>query len=98
MSSTAEMPPTPAADRLRHRAVVLSDLAAVLQRLTVLTLHLDAGPDTWVGPSPQACLDDLVSRRGSLLRAADGLAGEARRCRRMADDLDAQAAATPALR
>lgn len=92
------MPPTPAADRLRHRAVVLSDLAAVLQRLTVLTLHLDAGPDTWVGPSPQACRDDLEARRGSLLRAADGLAGEARRCQRMADDLDARTAAMPVLR
>ena len=88
----------PTADRLRHRAVVLSDLAGVLQRLTVLTLHLDAGPDTWVGPSPQACGDDLGARRGSLLRAADWLAGEARRCKRMADDLDARAAAMPAPR
>lgn len=92
------MPPTPAADRLRRRAAVLSDLARVLQRLTVLTLHLDAGPDTWVGPSPQACRDDLVARRGSLLRAADALAAEARRFTRMADEMDAKAAAMSAVR
>lgn len=92
------MPPTPAADRLRRRAVVLTDLARVLQRLTVLTLHLDAGPDTWVGPSPQACGDDLVARRGSLLRAADALTVEARRFMRLADEIDAKAAATSVVR
>jgi hypothetical protein len=85
------MPPTPAADRLRRRAVVLTDLARVLRRLTALTLHLDAGPETWVGPSPQACRDDLVARRALLLQAADGLADEARRFVHMADELDANA-------
>lgn len=92
------MATSPAADRLRQRAVVLATLARTLQRCSAVSVHLDAGPDTWVGPSPQACLDDLRARRGLLLQQADALLAESRRFVRRADELDATAAALPGVR
>lgn len=82
------MSATPA-DQLRHRATTLRTLASRLQRLQLLDLHTQAGPGTWVGPSPQACADDLRARRGQLLQVADELSREARRFDRIAADLDA---------
>jgi len=73
---------------------VLRSLASRLQLLELLSLHLAAGPDTWVGPSPQACLDDLRSRRNVLLQQADQLRTEARRFERIADELDTTATLT----
>ncbi len=91
------MATSPAADRFRQRATTLTALARSIQRCGALTVHLDAGPDTWVGPSPQACADDLRARRGQLLQQADALLSESRRFLRRADELDA-AAALPAVR
>jgi len=91
------MPSTPA-QQLRLRAVGLRALARRLQVLRVLTLHLDAGPDTWVGPSPQRCTDDLRARRTVLLHHADDLEQAARRLERQATQLEAQAAAAGAPR
>lgn len=84
------MSATPA-DRLRQRATTIRLLAHRMRRLHVLELTAQAGPTTWVGPSPRACADDLRSRRGRLLQAADELLGEARRFERIAADLDATA-------
>ena len=70
----------------------------MLQRCQALDLHLAAGPDTWVGPSPQACLDDLRARRRQLLDHADALRRESRRFLRIADELDATTAALPGAR
>jgi|JI10StandDraft_1071094.scaffolds.fasta_scaffold240043_3 hypothetical protein len=92
------MTTSPAADRLRRRAVALTHLARLLQRCQALDVHLAAGTDTWVGPSPQACLDDLRMRRRQLLDHADALTSEGRRFLRIADELDARAAATPGAR
>ena len=88
------MATTPAAQRLRERALALEALAGRLHRLSVLSLHLAAGPSTWVGPSPQACLDDLRASRGRLQQQVEELVQEARRFNRIADDMDAAAAAT----
>jgi hypothetical protein len=96
--SIGEMPTSPAADRLRQRAIVLATLARAVQRCDALTVHLDAGGDTWVGPSPQACADDLRVRRGQLLQQADALLAESRRFVRTADELDARAATIQAMR
>jgi hypothetical protein len=89
------MPTSPAADRLRHRAVILATLARALQRCSAISVHLAAGSDTWVGPSPQACADDLRARRALLLQQADALLADSRRFVRTADDLDAHAAIVP---
>jgi len=86
------------AQQLRLRAAGLRGLARQLQSLRALTLYADAGADTWVGPSPQRCADDLMARRSELLQHADDLAQAARRMERQADELDAQAAAPGAPR
>lgn len=86
------------ATRLRQRAVVLSTLAWRLQRVHALDLCRFAGPDTWVGPSPQACVDDLRQRRTAILQQVDGLFVESRRFIRIADELDARAATVPGSR
>jgi len=60
-----------------------------------LDLYRLAGPDTWVGPSPKACIDDLHQRRTAILQQVDELRAESRRFNRIADELDARAAALP---
>lgn len=92
------MSSTPAASRLRQRAIVLASVARQLQRVYALDLYRFAGPDTWVGPSPQACVDDLRQRRTTILQQSDALMGESRRFIRMADEMDARAAAVPGAR
>ena len=82
------MSATPA-DLLRQRATVLRNFASRLQRLDLLDLYGTAGPGTWVGPSPQACVDDLHARRSLLLQAIEDLQHDARRFERIAADLDA---------
>jgi hypothetical protein len=88
---------TTPAEQLRQRARTLRSLDRRLQQLLLLTLPPAAGPQTWVGPSPQACYDDLRARRELITRATDELACEARRLERIADDLDARPA-TPGVR
>jgi len=86
------MSTTPAAQRLRRRAIVLRSFAGRIEQLAVLSLHIDAGAETWVGPSPQACTDDLRNRATRLRADASDLRREARRFERIADEMDAQAA------
>jgi hypothetical protein len=102
--SSSEMPspvaphvPTAAADLLRRRAQTLRALASTVQHLRVLTLHLAAGPDTWIGPSAQRCADELRTTRGALLTCADELVSAARWLERQADELDAYAAVVAAI-
>ena len=95
MPSTGEMSTSPDATCLRQRAVVLDTVAWRLQRVYALDLYRFAGPDTWVGPSPQACVDDLRQRRIAILLQVDVLCAESRRLVRVADELDAQAVALP---
>lgn len=84
------MSTTPAAQHLRQRALVLHGLAGRIEHLAVLTVHIEAGADTWVGPSPQLCADDLRLRSMQLQAEADQLRREARRFDRIADEMDAQ--------
>ena len=88
------MSTTTSAQRLRQRAVVLRGFAGHIERLAVLTVHIEAGVETWVGPSPQACADDLRTRAAQLRAEATDLRSEARRLDRMADEMDAQATLT----
>jgi len=92
------MTTSPAATRLRQRAVVISTLARRLQRVYALDLYRFAGSDTWVGPSPQACVDDLRQRRTALLQQVDELLVESRRFIRIADELDTRSATFPGSR
>lgn len=89
------MPTSPDTTCLRQRAVVLDTVAWRLQRVYALDLYRFAGPNTWVGPSPQACVDDLRQRRIAILQQVDSLRAESRRFIRIADELDARAAALP---
>ncbi len=85
---SATLPVTnPAAERLRTRAGVLRALAARLEQLRALELYRDAGPDTWVGPSPQRCGDSLHAARSTLLEHADELIRTAHRFERQADQM-----------
>ncbi len=70
--------PSPGAAQLA-RAAHLRSLARTLQSLRVLELHRRAGPDAWVGPVAQQCLDQMVLHRRLILAAADGLLATARR-------------------
>ena len=81
MSNVTVTDPTAvaAAMALRHRAEVLRQLAHRLNTLRVLTLYVDAGVDTWMGPSPQACADACRSHRSRLLAQVDELFVTARR-------------------
>lgn len=81
--------------RLRRRAGTLDTVAWRLQRVYAVDVYRFAEPDTWVGPSPQACLDDLHQRRTAILQQVDALRAESRRFTRIADELDARAAALP---
>ena len=92
------MPTTIAATRFRTRAVALRALADRIHRLDVLALHLHAGDDTWVGPSPQRCVAALCHHRITLIAQAEALLSTARRMERRADELDALAAASPTVR
>lgn len=74
---------------------MLDTVAWRLQRVYALDLYRFAGPNTWVGPSPQACVDDLRQRRIAILQQVDSLRAESRRFIRIADELDARAAALP---
>lgn len=89
------MTTSPAAVRLRQRAIVLASVARQLRRVYALDLYRFAGPDTWVGPSPQACVEDLRQRRDAILQQSDALLAESRRFIRTANELDAQSVVLP---
>lgn len=76
---------------LRVRATGLRSLASRLGRLRALDVVRLAGPDTWIGPSPEACRLDLLALRRALQHAADDLRVAAHRLERQADESDAAA-------
>lgn len=64
------------------RADALRGLALRVERLRVLDLPSLLGEDTWVGPTPTACVDDLDRFRRLLVE-------DARRLRHAALSLEA---------
>lgn len=74
---------------------MLASVARQLRRVYALDLYRFAGPDTWVGPSPQACVEDLRQRRDAILQQSDALLAESRRFIRTANELDAQSVVLP---
>jgi hypothetical protein len=81
------------AAELRHRARVLRLVAAQLGACTVNDLPIRGAADTWIGPTPQLCLDDLTSLRRRLRQAQDDLVSAAVGLERRADVVDAAARA-----
>ena len=59
------------AAELQQRALYLRRLAHRIEQLDATVLYRRAGADTWIGPTAQRCLDELLNARSLLLQAAD---------------------------
>lgn len=81
MSTAAEV------EQLRARAGALRLVARRIGAGRAITAHRLAGPETWVGPLAQSCLDELVAIRRELESGARLLDDAARRLDRHADEL-----------
>jgi hypothetical protein len=64
---------------LRARAARLRSLSLRLRTARARQLFRRAGTDTWVGPTPSRCLDELEQVRRAIANAADELDAAARR-------------------
>ena len=84
MSTAAEV------EQLRARARELRAVSARLGASRALVVHTLAGPDTWVGPTPQSCYDALVAIRRNLQAHQQDLLDVARTLERRADELARQ--------
>ena len=82
-----------AASQLRDRAATLRRTAKRIDDADANLLFRRAGTDTWLGPTPQRCFDDLVAMRTQLKGAADDLRTRASRLEQQASQLDAAAIA-----
>lgn len=76
------------AEQLRASAKYLRVLAGKIGASRALTVHNLAGPDTWVGPTPQSCLDALLAVRRQLQSEQQALIDTARAYERRADEID----------
>lgn len=83
------------AEQLRGRARALRALARAIDDCGATTLYRRAGVDTWIGPTPQRCLDDLVAARTQLQRSAEELRGAAYRLDVRAQQVDNAAVRWP---
>ena len=81
-------------EQLRARARHLRYAAAAIDSSRAVTVHSLAGPDTWVGPTPQACHEALVAVRRLLHANQQCLEDSARSLERRADQLERQPAIT----
>ena len=84
------MSTTPHVAQLRARAVHLRRLSTVVGASRALTLYSLAEPDTWIGPTPQACSDALMAMRRQLQASQQTLNDAARCLERRADELERQ--------
>ena len=69
----------PSAAELQQRALNLRRLAHRIEQLDATVLYRRAGADTWIGPTAQRCVDELMTARTLLLQAADASRVTARR-------------------
>jgi hypothetical protein len=82
---------TPAhVEQLRERARHLRSVSSKIGASRALVIHTLAGPDTWVGPTPQSCDDALLAIRRQLLTQQQALIETARMFERRADELERQ--------
>lgn len=78
------------AEQLRNRARHLRSMASMIGASRALSVHTLAGPDTWVGPTAQACFDTLLTLRRQLRSAQRSLTDAARGLEHRADALALQ--------
>ena len=83
---------SPVAEQLRVRARALRALAQTIEDCDATTLYRRAGIETWIGPTPQRCLDDLIAARTQLQRSAQDLRDAAHRLDARAVQIDLAAA------
>jgi hypothetical protein len=88
---------TQQATRLRARAEDLRRFARTLENVRMTNAYSAAGDDTWVGPTAQACADDLRRLARQLLLRCDELRTAARRLDRAADAIAAEVLAERAM-
>jgi hypothetical protein len=60
------MSTTPQSQQLRARAAGLRNLSAKIGKSPALTVCSGAGPDTWVGPTPDRCYEALKTIKDQL--------------------------------
>ncbi len=75
-------------EQLRVSANHLRSASTLIGSSRALTVYTLAGPDTWVGPTADACHAALVSLRGQLQSSQQTLIESARRLERKADALE----------
>ena len=75
-------------EHLRARARALRSTAGLVVASGAIDLYRLAGPETWVGPTPEACVDALLTARRRLGTAHDLLTDHARILDRRADGLE----------
>ena len=85
MSSTATQ-----IEQLRTTARHLYSVASLIGRSRAITVYTLAGPDTWVGPTGQACSEALLAVRQRLVANQQTINDTARRLERRADVLGQQ--------
>jgi uncharacterized protein YukE len=82
------MSTSPQAQALRTRAQQLRHTASRIDASSALTVNRLAGPETWIGPAAQACLDFLVTLRRQVETSSETLRDAARRLEQRADEID----------
>lgn len=80
------------AELLRTRARGLRNYGAFLRSCEATTVYLRSDTNTWIGATPEHCLNELTSFRNDLRRMNDDLVSSAIRLER---DADAAALVSP---
>jgi len=75
-------------EQLRATARHLYSIAGLIGGSRALNVHTLAGPDTWVGPTADACSDTLLALRRQLITNQQTMNETARRLERRADVLE----------
>ncbi|MEY2582767.1 MAG: hypothetical protein QOE09_2616 [Ilumatobacteraceae bacterium] len=78
--------------QLRSTAANLRSVSGLIANSRALTVYSVAGPETWIGPTPQSCYDQLLSIRRQLQSNQQSLTDTARHLDRQAMALEAQTA------
>ena len=77
-------------EHLRTRARHLRTVSGTIGASRALTVYSLAGPDTWIGPTAEACQDALLALRRQLQANQQSLSDAARCLERRADALEQQ--------